>query len=93
MIKLCFLNAYMISFYLSETFVFPSFCIWNDIYKVFNWIQLKLNETLIQNNCSCRVSPPPPKKKKNIYINYSLSAFDYNNYIDNIQGQTRTQNS
>ena len=29
MIKLCFLNAYMISFYLSETFVFPSFCICN----------------------------------------------------------------
>ena len=35
MIKLCFLNAYMISFYLSETFVFPSFCIWNDIYKIY----------------------------------------------------------
>ena len=36
-------------------------------------------------NCSSFVS------HQNTY-NYSLSAIDYSNYIDNIQGQTRTQN-
>ena len=35
MIKLCFLNAYMISFRLSETFVFRPDCIWNDTDKIF----------------------------------------------------------
>ena len=55
------------------------------IQDISNGLQLKLNEILIYNNCSCFVS------HQNAY-NHSLSAINYNNYTDIIQGETRTQN-